>query len=155
MKYRDFIFRKMFEKHNREGRVTEIVRNVREMTHLDSRCVPVTEEPSYDFDCDVAGSMFLSRTVAAEVCMECRTNEAGYTALKTLDGAGDLLFELKDLVHDLLKVFLRRTWFYPLLNPPPSYFSRPVQSQPQTQSSHFNPSFATSLHPPMSQTRLV
>lgn len=49
-------------------------------------------------------SMFLSRTVAAEVCMECRSNEAGYLALKRLNDSGDLLFELKDLVNDLLKV---------------------------------------------------
>ncbi|KAF8583350.1 hypothetical protein K439DRAFT_1634534 [Ramaria rubella] len=87
-KYRDFIFRKMFEKHNREGRVVEIMKNVREMTRLDE-------------------TMFLSRTVAAEVCMECRTNEAGYLALKRLDDAGDLLFELRDLVNDLLKLFLK------------------------------------------------
>lgn len=51
-------------------------------------------------------SMFLSRTVAAEVCMECRSNEAGYLALKRLNDSGDLLFELKDLVNDLLKVCL-------------------------------------------------
>lgn len=48
--------------------------------------------------------MFLSRTVAAEVCMECRTNEAAYLALKILDEAGNLLYSLRDLVHDLLKV---------------------------------------------------
>lgn len=36
--------------------------------------------------------------------MECRTNEAGYLALKRLNESGDLLFELKDLVNDLLKV---------------------------------------------------
>ncbi|KAF8513762.1 hypothetical protein JB92DRAFT_3116073 [Gautieria morchelliformis] len=87
-KYRDFIFRKMFERQPREGRVAEIVRNVREMTRLDE-------------------SMFLSRTVAAEVCMECRSNEAGYLALKGLDDSGDLLFELKDLINDLLKLFLK------------------------------------------------
>ena len=40
------------------------------------------------------GSMFLSRTVAAEICMEARTNEAAYSALKKLNESGDLLFEL-------------------------------------------------------------
>lgn len=38
--------------------------------------------------------MFLSRTVAAEVCMEAKVNEHAYNALKKLDQAGDLLFEL-------------------------------------------------------------
>jgi hypothetical protein len=44
--------------------------------------------------------MFLSRTVAAEVCMEAKTNELAYTALKKLDRSGDLLFELS-YVSDL------------------------------------------------------
>jgi len=87
-KYRDFIFRKMFEKSPRGGRISEIVRNVREMTSLDTR-------------------MFLSRTVAAEVCMECRINDAGYIALKRLDADGTLLFTLKDLVNDLSELFLQ------------------------------------------------
>jgi hypothetical protein len=38
--------------------------------------------------------MFLSRTVAAEICMEARLNESGYAALKKLDQAGELRFEL-------------------------------------------------------------
>jgi hypothetical protein len=38
--------------------------------------------------------MFVSRTVAAEVCMEAKTNEAGYAALKQLDKSGGLCFEL-------------------------------------------------------------
>jgi len=38
--------------------------------------------------------MFVSRTVAAEVCMEAKTNDAGYAALKQLDRTGDLRFEL-------------------------------------------------------------
>jgi hypothetical protein len=37
--------------------------------------------------------------------MECRTNEAGYLALKRLNESRNLLFELKDLVNDLLKVY--------------------------------------------------
>jgi hypothetical protein len=39
--------------------------------------------------------MFVSRTVAAEVCMEAKTNDAGYAALKQLDKSGDLRFELR------------------------------------------------------------
>jgi hypothetical protein len=38
--------------------------------------------------------MFLSRTVTAEVCMEAKTNEHAYNALKRLDKGGELLFEL-------------------------------------------------------------
>lgn len=38
--------------------------------------------------------MFLSRTVAAEICMEAKTNEIAYAALKKLGQSGDLLFEL-------------------------------------------------------------
>lgn len=53
--------------------------------------------------------MFLSRTVAAEVCMEAKTNESAYKALKKLDESGDLLFELGGLVEDLIKV---STQFY-------------------------------------------
>ena len=39
LKYRDFVFRKMFEKPSItfEGRTDEIVRNVRELSKLDSR----------------------------------------------------------------------------------------------------------------------
>jgi hypothetical protein len=39
--------------------------------------------------------MFLSRTVAAEICMEAKSNELAYAALKKLDQSGDLLFELR------------------------------------------------------------
>jgi hypothetical protein len=38
--------------------------------------------------------MFVTRTVAAEVCLEVKTNEAAYIALKQLDRAGDLPFSL-------------------------------------------------------------
>jgi len=38
--------------------------------------------------------MFLSRTVVAEVCMEAKSNELAYAALKKLDQSGNLLFEL-------------------------------------------------------------
>lgn len=48
--------------------------------------------------------MFLSRTVAAEVCMEAKTNESAYKALKKLDCNGNLLFELGGLVEELIKV---------------------------------------------------
>ena len=41
--YRDFVFRKMFEKPaiSFEGRADEIVRNVKELSRLDHRCVTV------------------------------------------------------------------------------------------------------------------
>ncbi|KAF5385682.1 hypothetical protein D9757_005531 [Collybiopsis confluens] len=68
-KYRDFVFRKMFENSTLPDRTTEaIVKNVRELCRLDPQ-------------------MFLSRTVAGEICMEAQNNEAGYSALKTLANA--------------------------------------------------------------------
>ncbi|KAF7982917.1 hypothetical protein HWV62_25194 [Athelia sp. TMB] len=95
-KYRDFVFRKMFEKVSSlpEDRTDTIVQNVRELRKLDT-------------------SMFLSRTVAAEICMEARTNEAAYSALKKLNESGDLLFELSanvpgsSVVEELLKLFIK------------------------------------------------
>lgn len=42
--------------------------------------------------------MFVSRTVAAEVCMEAKSNEAAYKALKQLDKSGRLLFELSCVI---------------------------------------------------------
>ena len=42
--------------------------------------------------------MFLSRTVAAEICMEAKTNETAYAALKRLDKEGILRFELSYVI---------------------------------------------------------
>ncbi|TBU28609.1 hypothetical protein BD311DRAFT_694525 [Dichomitus squalens] len=88
-KYRDFVFRRMFEKPAVmfESRADEIVQNVRELSRLDT-------------------DMFLSRTVAAEICMEAKTNEPAYAALKRLDKEGVLRFELSSVVQDLIKLFL-------------------------------------------------
>ncbi|KAI0720494.1 hypothetical protein C8T65DRAFT_633184 [Cerioporus squamosus] len=87
-KYRNFVFRRMFEKPAMmfEARTVEIMKNVRELSRLDP-------------------DMFLSRTVAAEICMEAKTNEPAYTALKRLDKEGVLRFELSSVVHDLIKLF--------------------------------------------------
>ena len=41
--------------------------------------------------------MFVTRTVASEVCMEAKINEPGYRALKLLDRTGHLRFELRYL----------------------------------------------------------
>ncbi|KAJ3894288.1 hypothetical protein GG344DRAFT_86643 [Lentinula edodes] len=88
-KYRDFVFRKMFESSTLSDRTAEtIADNVRELCRLDP-------------------SMFLSRTVAGEICMEARHNEVGYSALKLLANSGDLLFEMPTLVEDLIKLFLK------------------------------------------------
>ncbi|KAH7885344.1 hypothetical protein F5I97DRAFT_1884682 [Phlebopus sp. FC_14] len=89
-KYRDFVFRKMFEKQalNSLDRTDDIIRNVRELRRLDPR-------------------MFLSRTVAAEVCMEAKSNESAYRALKSLDRSNELLFGLAPLVKDLMKLFVK------------------------------------------------
>jgi len=70
-----------------ETRSEDIAENVRELCKLDP-------------------AMFVSRTVAAEVCMEVKVNEVGYAALKLLDKSGDLHFELSTLVEDLLRTFL-------------------------------------------------
>ncbi|KAJ7250871.1 hypothetical protein B0H12DRAFT_1324188 [Mycena haematopus] len=89
-KYRDFVFRKMFEKTSGPAAVhaEEIVANVRELCRLDT-------------------DMFVTRTVAAEVCLEAKTNEAAYKALKQLDRSGDLPFSLRELVQDVIKLFLK------------------------------------------------
>ncbi|KAI0754973.1 hypothetical protein C8Q80DRAFT_401725 [Daedaleopsis nitida] len=88
-KYRNFVFRRMFEKPAImfDARTDEIVQNVRELSRLDP-------------------DMFLSRTVAAEICMEAKTNEPAYAALKRLDKDGILRFELSSVVHELIKLFL-------------------------------------------------
>ncbi|KAF8798942.1 hypothetical protein BYT27DRAFT_7202672 [Phlegmacium glaucopus] len=88
-KYRDFVFRKMFERPtlSSETRADDIANNVRELCKLDP-------------------TMFVSRTVAAEICMEAKMNDIGYAALKQLDKAGLLRFELSTLVEDLLRTFL-------------------------------------------------
>ncbi|KAF9533110.1 hypothetical protein CPB83DRAFT_942409 [Crepidotus variabilis] len=88
-KYRDFVFRKMFERpaSPTETRAEDVASNVRELCKLDP-------------------AMFVSRTVAAEVCMEAKANDIGYQALKQLDKSGDLHFEMSNLVEDLLRTFL-------------------------------------------------
>ncbi|KZT12070.1 uncharacterized protein LAESUDRAFT_720047 [Laetiporus sulphureus 93-53] len=88
-KYRNFIFRKMFEKQpvQFDGLVDEIVQNVLELSRLDPH-------------------MFLTRTVAAEVCMEAHTNEPGYAALRKLDNEGSLRFKLTSVVEALSKLFV-------------------------------------------------
>ncbi|KAF6755958.1 hypothetical protein DFP72DRAFT_990005 [Ephemerocybe angulata] len=88
-KYRDFVFRKMFERRPQasDNEADDIAHNVRELCKLD----PI---------------MFVTRTVAGEVCMEAKYNDVGYSALKKLDKSGHLRFELSRLVEDLLRTFL-------------------------------------------------
>ncbi|KAH9841569.1 uncharacterized protein C8Q71DRAFT_737681 [Rhodofomes roseus] len=88
-KFRNFMFRKMFEKPavQFDGRVGEVVNNVHKLTSLDP-------------------NMFVTRTVAAEVCMEAHLNDPGYTALKILDKEGALKFSLAAVVEELLKTFI-------------------------------------------------
>lgn len=88
VKYRDFIFRKVFEKPTvvREGREDTIIKMVGDLQRLD----PI---------------MFVSRTVAAEVCMEAKINEQGYMALRKLDAARKLPYSLSSLVSALIKLF--------------------------------------------------
>ncbi|KAG8733536.1 hypothetical protein FRC11_005458 [Ceratobasidium sp. 423] len=86
--YRDFIFRKVFEKPavSRDGRDETIIKMVEDLQRLD----PI---------------MFVSRTVAAEVCMEANINEQGYMALRKLDAARKLPYSLSSLVSALIKLF--------------------------------------------------
>ncbi|KAH7336889.1 hypothetical protein B0J17DRAFT_665274 [Rhizoctonia solani] len=88
VKYRDFIFRKVFEKPTvtRDGRDETIIKMVEDLQRLD----PI---------------MFVSRTVAAEVCMEASINEQGYMALRKLDVARKLPYSLSSLVSALIKLF--------------------------------------------------
>ncbi|KAI0317788.1 hypothetical protein OF83DRAFT_1119562, partial [Amylostereum chailletii] len=88
-RYRDFVFRRMFEHtgSTTNERVQEILHNVRELCRLDS-------------------SMFVSRTVAAEVCMEPVHNAAAYSAIKVLDRKSELKFELATMVEQLIKLFV-------------------------------------------------
>jgi hypothetical protein len=100
-RYRDFVFRRIFVRTEEHG-AEDVLLNVRELCRLDA-------------------SMFVSRTVAAEVLMEAESNRAGYAALKTLDREGGLRFSLayvssyppydfiertciSSLVEDLIKV---------------------------------------------------
>ncbi|THH16562.1 hypothetical protein EW146_g4100 [Bondarzewia mesenterica] len=89
-RYRDFIFRRMFEQPSgsNNGRSEDILHNVRELCRLDS-------------------SMFISRTVAAEICMEAQANAAAYSTLKTLDSKGELRFELALVIEELIKLFVK------------------------------------------------
>ena len=84
----------MFERSSPGDICTDdIVSNVRELCELD---------PAYFLSFLICNSMsddsfcrmFVSRTIAGEVCMEAKSNEVGYNALKRLDKSGDLRFEL-------------------------------------------------------------
>lgn len=89
-RYRDFIFRRMFERSNstNNSRSDDMLQNVRELCRLDA-------------------SMFVSRTVAAEVCMEAQTNVTAFSVLRTLDSKGELRFDLSSVVEELIKLFVK------------------------------------------------
>ncbi|KAI9465392.1 hypothetical protein BJY52DRAFT_1202178 [Lactarius psammicola] len=96
-RYRDFVFRRIFERKD-EHSIKDVLFNVRELCRLDT-------------------SMFVSRTVAAEVLMEAEANGTAYAVLKALDQEGGLRFSLPSLVEDLIKA-LRYLWRdFPSLNP--------------------------------------
>ncbi|KAG6831944.1 hypothetical protein H0H92_006545 [Tricholoma furcatifolium] len=100
-----FMDLKMFERTgtSNDTTVEEIVHNVRELCRLDP-------------------TMFVSRTVAAEVCMEAKSNVAGYRALKVLDKSRDLRFELGDVVEELIKVICRHQPNLPVAKSEPLLF---------------------------------
>lgn len=82
----------------------EIVTNVRELCKLDpAYFVPTLTIMNIPHD---FFRMFVSRTIAAEVCMEAKFNEVGYNALKELDKSGDLCFELSYVPPLLLRSYL-------------------------------------------------
>lgn len=97
----------MFEKpaFPSDNHAEEVVRHVRELTQLDPRCGEPSDLSALILRMFFLDRMFLTRTVAAEVCMEAKTNESAYKALKKLDESGDLLFELSTLVEELIKVY--------------------------------------------------
>lgn len=101
---RDFVFRKIFERppSGSDRSVQDIVDNVQELCRLDETYCPFSLSISIRSYC-LSVRMFLSRTVAAEVCMEAKANEVGYAALKQLNKSHALLFDLNDLVESLLK----------------------------------------------------
>ena len=80
-----------------DARTDEIVQSVRELSRLDHEYETLPSPAPclwVDGSCVAFIRMFLSRTVAAEICMEAKTNEPAYTALKRLDKDGILRFEL-------------------------------------------------------------
>ncbi|KAI0260220.1 hypothetical protein BC834DRAFT_1012888 [Gloeopeniophorella convolvens] len=91
-KYRDFVFRRILERSG-EHDVEGITSNVRELCRLDA-------------------SMFISRTVAAEVLMEAESNNTGYAALKALDREGGLRFPLatRSITTSSAAISLRYLW---------------------------------------------
>ncbi|KZV70211.1 hypothetical protein PENSPDRAFT_665250 [Peniophora sp. CONT] len=56
----------------------------------------------------MALSLFLSRTVAAEICLEAKANKVAYDVLKALDRDGLLRFDLITLIQDLIKSFVTK-----------------------------------------------
>ncbi|KAN0125319.1 hypothetical protein V8E53_015599 [Lactarius tabidus] len=86
-RYRDFVFRRIFERKD-EHSIKDVLFNVRELCRLDA-------------------SMFVSRTVAAEVLMEAEANSTAYAVLKALDQEGGLRFSLPSLVEDLIKLCIK------------------------------------------------
>ncbi|KAH9179344.1 hypothetical protein EDB89DRAFT_2217692 [Lactarius sanguifluus] len=86
-RYRDFVFRRIFERKD-EHSIKDVLFNVRELCRLDT-------------------SMFVSRTVAAEVLMEAEANGTAYAVLRALDQEGGLRFSLPSLVEDLIKLCIR------------------------------------------------
>ncbi|KAH9047699.1 hypothetical protein EDB84DRAFT_1586418 [Lactarius hengduanensis] len=71
-----------------EHSMKDVLFNVRELCRLDT-------------------SMFVSRTVAAEVLMEAEANGTAYAVLRALDQEGGLRFSLPSLVEDLIKLCIR------------------------------------------------
>jgi hypothetical protein len=86
-RYRDFVFRRIFERKD-EHSIKDVLFNVRELCRLDT-------------------SMFVSRTVAAEVLMEAEANGTAYAVLRALDQEGGLRFSLPSLVEDLIKLCIK------------------------------------------------
>lgn len=81
----------MFEKVS-ERSVDDVVNNVKELCRLDPTYVHSLWGLFTLFQ--ALFRMYVSRTVAAEVCMEAKYNAHGYAALKQLNKSGNLLFNL-------------------------------------------------------------
>ncbi|VDC00757.1 unnamed protein product [Peniophora sp. CBMAI 1063] len=91
--YRDYIFRRMLTLPSKEGLLHTSVAERKNKLLSTLRDVCKSQE----------SPIFLSRTVAAEICLEAKIDKVAYDVLKSMDQEGLLRFDLITLVQDLIK----------------------------------------------------
>lgn len=96
--YRDFVFRQMFHamKSCKSDSVVQEKRlsTMRELCQLQDSSYAIHSRSILPRLALLLTRFFLSRTVAAEVLMECTTNTVAYDALNALSSEGQLKFDL-------------------------------------------------------------